>query len=208
MSRSYLNLQKGFGLVELLVTLGIVGVIMSVVMMNQSRYLDSAVLANQADSMALSVAEAQAYGIGVREVAAGSSEFSAPYGLTASLLSNGSSTVYLFFADRNNNRVYDGTWLCSTGGANECLEQKVITRSNYIFEICAIRSSGSDQCSNIGRVDITFKRPETDATLVFYNTAGNLYVPPNLKGARVTLRSPSGLSRSVVVYLSGQISVQ
>jgi prepilin-type N-terminal cleavage/methylation domain-containing protein len=208
MSHSFNKKNRGFSLTELLVSLSIVFIMIGVVVLNQNRYVEGASLMNLADELSLSIAQSQAYGIGVRQVTAGTSDFSAAYGVTASLLGSGSNVAFLFFADRNANTIYDGSWDCPTGGSNECVAKKDFTRGNTIYEICAVRTSGGDQCSNIGRVDITFKRPETDATITFYNTGGSLYVPPNLKGARITLRSANSLSRSVIVYLNGQISVQ
>ncbi len=199
---------RGFSLVELLVTIGIVSVILTVVVMNQSKYVDSLALGNLADELSLSIAQAQAYGIAVKELTPGSENFSISYGVTASIISSGDDSAYLFFADRNGNGSYDGTWACAIGGSSECLEKKAFSRGDYTYEVCAVRTTGADQCSNIGRVDITFVRPETAARLVFYNSAGNLYTPPNLKGARITLKNPVGNSRSVIVYQSGQISVQ
>lgn len=209
--------QKGFSLVELIVSLSIVTALISVIVMSQSSYLDSAALGNLADEIGLTLSQAQAYGIAVRQVAPSTEDFSAAYGLTMSLLGSGSPTAYLFFVDKDPdgpggsgvpNGSYDGTWDCITGGANECLEKKNILRGNYISEICVVRTNGADICNGIGRVDITFLRPNTAANLVFYNDGGQLYNPANLIGARVTLRSPGGLSRLIVVYKTGQISVQ
>lgn len=189
-------------------SLAIVASLVSVILLNQNRYADGAALLNVADELSLSITQAQAYGIGVRQFSPGTAEFSVAYGVTASLLASGSNAAFLSFADRNSNRAYDGTWDCTTGGANECVSKKDLTRGIYISEICAVRSSGGNECANIGRVDVTFRRPETDAVITFYNTAGSLYVPTNLLGAQITLRTPSNLTRSVTVYVSGQISVQ
>lgn len=202
------NLARGFTLVELVMTLGIVMVLLSVIIFSQSKYIEGAALSNTADEMGIFISLSQAYGIAAREHIPGTANFSIAYGLTASLLSSGSESSYILFADLDDDLSYDGSWSCVTGGSNECLERREISRGNYIYEICALRTSGSDQCNNIGRMDVSFKRPHTEALLTFYNTSGNLYVPPNLMGARVTLKSPSGKSRSVVIYTSGQISVQ
>ncbi len=202
------NFSRGFTVVELITTLGIVTVLLTIILFNQSKFIDGAALSNTADEMGISISQSQAYGIAAREHISGTSNFSVAYGLTASLLSSGSGSSYILFADLNDNQSYDNDWSCPTGGPNECLEKKEISRGNYIYEICAIRTSGGDQCSNIGRVDVTFKRPHTEAILTFYNTSGNQYVPPNLMGARISIMSPSGGSRSVVVYTSGQVSIQ
>lgn len=208
--RNYLprnSFSQGFSIVELMVTITIVTVIITTVVRSQSSFVDGAALANLADEIGLTLSQAQAYGIAVRQLSPGSSDFSAAYGLTVSTLNAGDSLAYLFFADRNANRSYDGTWACVLGGSSECLEKKTISRGNYVDSVCSIRTSGTDQCSNIARVDISFKRPNLEAQLTFYNSAGNLYVPPNLTGAKIVLKSQSGLTRYIRVYQSGQISV-
>ncbi len=208
MWHSFKEKQKGFTIVELLVTLGIMVTITSVVLSNQSVYTDGAALSNLAEEMSITLSQAQSYGIAVKELTPGSSDFSSAYGITASLLASGSSQAYLFFADRNSNQAYDGSWDCAVGGASECLERVDFTHSNYIEEICVVRTNGVDQCNVASRVDISFLRPNTEAQITFYNSSGNLYDPPNLKGVRIVLMSPAGRSNSVVVYSSGQISTE
>ena len=199
---------RGFSLIEILVSLTIVTVILTVIVLKQSTYVDSAALSNLADEISLSLSQAQAYGIAVKELTPGSSDFSASYGLAFSLLSDGSNTNYIFFADRNNNNIYEDGWACPLGGISECLEKATISRGNYIDDICIVRTSGADQCGNARRVDINFERPETSSRLTFFNNSGQTISVQNLKGAKVVLKSSSGLSRSVVVYTTGQISVQ
>ena len=199
---------KGFSLVELLVSLGIISVILSVVVSNQNTYTDSAALSNLADDLALSISKAQAYGIAVRELSTGSANFTASYGLSVSLLASGSETAYLFFADRNDNLIYDGDWTCQTGGASECLEKVDISRGNYIDSFCILRTNGADQCGTVERADINFTRPEPDAGLTFFNSGGQVFTLPNTAGVRITLKSPGGLVKDVVIYTTGQVSVQ
>src|SRR3989344_9205535 len=104
----YSRNNHGFTLMELLVSIAIVSVILTVVVSSQSTYNDEAVLVNLADEISSTVSQAQAYGTGVREFSPASGEFSASFGLTFSLLASGSNKAYLSFADRNGNKVYDG----------------------------------------------------------------------------------------------------
>lgn len=208
MSHYFKDYKKGFSLIELIVSLGVVLTILSVIVFNQSKYLDSAALSNLAQELGSNVFQTQAYGIAVKELTPGSSNFSTAYGVAVSILSSGSPANYLLYADRNANKFYDGSWVCNTGGTSECLEKVELDRGNFIDSICAVRVSGADQCSNIGRVDISFVRPNTEAELTFFNTSGQLYIPPNLKGVKIILKSPAGLTRSVTVYTSGQVSVE
>ncbi|MDP3875088.1 MAG: prepilin-type N-terminal cleavage/methylation domain-containing protein [bacterium] len=199
--------SKGFTLIELLVSIAIVSVILTVVVSSQSTYNDGVVLANLADEISSTISQAQVYGIGVREFSPGSSEFSISYGLTFSLLGSGSNIAYLSFADRNGNKIYDGDWSCPIGGASECLGKVDITRNNFIESLCVVRTSGGDLC-NVGRVDISFDRPSIEAQLLFFSTGGEPFNPANIKGAKIVLKSPGGLTRLVTVYATGQVSAQ
>jgi len=204
------KMNRGFTLIEFLISIAIVSVILTVVVSSQSTYNDEAALVNLADEISSTVSQAQAYGTGVREFSPASGEFSASYGLTFSLLASGSNKAYLSFADRNGNKVYDGDWSCPTGGTSECLGKVDVSRGNYIEGICVVRTSGSDLCF-ASRVDISFARPSTEAQLLFFDSLGGPLAPwflLNMKGVRIVLRSPNGLTRSVVVYTTGQVSVQ
>lgn len=197
--------NRGFTLVEFIVSISIVVVILTVVVSNQSKYTDGAALANLADEVGLSLSQAQAYGIGVSSL--GSSEFVGTYGLAFSLLAgNGANDSYVFFVDKDNSKHYGNSWSCPED--SECLNKFNISRGDIIDSICVVKTSGQDDC-NIGRVDISFTRPSTEAYMVFFNSGGQSYNPgPGMKGARVIFRSPGGATRSVIVFRTGQISVQ
>ncbi|MSR87887.1 MAG: prepilin-type N-terminal cleavage/methylation domain-containing protein [Candidatus Zambryskibacteria bacterium] len=208
MRRYFKKYNSGFSLVELLVSLSIMVVILTVVVSSQSVYTDTASISNLADEISITLSQSQAYGIAVRELTPGSSDFSVSYGLTFSLLSGGSNSAYLFFADRNANNIYDGDWTCPTGGSSECLEKVSITHGNYIDSICIIREGEADVCNTSKRLDVNFVRPDTDARIVFFNDGGQTFTVPNMTGARIILKTPRDNSRSVLVYTNGQISVE
>src|SRR3989338_6479901 len=195
----------GFTLIELLVSISIVSVILTVVVLNQSTYTDGAALTNLADEISSTISQAQAYGIGVREVSTGSSEFNASYGVTMSLLGSGSNTAYIYFSDLNGDKIYTGNWSCDTA---ECLSRVIITRSNVIADICVINTFCSDQFNSAERADVSFARPSTEAQIKLFNNGGQPLNESNLKGIRIELKSTRGLTRSVTVYTTGQISTQ
>ena len=204
----YFKNSPGFTLIELIISIGIVSIILAVVVSNQATYIDGVILSNLADEIGLTISQAQAYGIGVKEFSPGSSDFTASYGLTLSLLGSGSASAYLSFADRNGNKFYDGNWSCPTGGISECLNKVNISRGNYIDSVCVVRTSGADQCNTARRVDVSFLRPDTEAQLIFFNNIGQIFNPSNMKGVKIVLKSPGGSTRSVIVYKTGQVSVQ
>lgn len=200
--------SAGFSLIEFIVSIGIVLVILSIVVSNQSTYTDGIALSNLADEISSTISQAQTYGVGVRELTPGI--FSAAYGLTFSLRSfpSGSNKDYIYFADKiPKNGIYDGDWSCPTGDSSECLLKTPILQNNIISDICVVRSVGADQCS-VGRVDVSFTRPTPEPRLLFFNQGGESLNLPNTIGARIELRSPAGAERSVTVYNTGQITAQ
>lgn len=206
--KKHSNLKAGFSLVELLVSIGIMTAIITVVVFNQRTYSDASNLSNTADVMSLSIAEAQAYGLAVKETSPGSVDFSAGYGISVSLLDDGSENGYVFFVDHNNSGHYDGDWSCSGGALSECFAKEEFAGGARISSFCVLRTQGADQCSTVSRVDVSFQRPNPDAGMVFFNAGGNIYSTPNLKGVSITLESDSGAERSVIIYTTGQVSVE
>lgn len=201
------NNKKGFTLVELLVSLGIAGVILTVVAYGQSKYTQRLSLTQYADNIASSALEAQTYGIAVKEVVPGSANFSAPYGVMVSVLSDVEREAFLTFVDLNDNTVYDAPWACFTGEGQECLEKREFAWGNLTNKICSITSSGED-CSTPRRVDISYKRPSIEPRFAFFNSLGTVYSVSGVLGVRIELISPEGETRSVAIYKNGQIAVQ
>ncbi|MBX4181430.1 prepilin-type N-terminal cleavage/methylation domain-containing protein [Candidatus Parcubacteria bacterium] len=198
--------KKGFTLIEMLVTLGIMVMMLSVVILGQRNYTEVAALTNLADEIGLNLSQAQAYGIAVKERTTGSNDFSSGYGLDFTLTE--SNKIYVSFIDRNASRYYDGDQSCPTGASSECLEKISILRGNYIDSFCIIKNVGADECGTVGKAEITFARPDPTARFYFFNTSAVPYNPAGTKGLKINLKSPSGLTKSVTVYSTGQISIQ
>lgn len=206
-STSHSN-QKGFTLVELLVSLGIMVAILTLVLSNQSQYTEGTALTGLADDIGLDLSQAQTYGVSVREFSPGTNEFDAAYGVSFDLLTQGGDSVYIYFADRGaKNGVYDSGLNCPTDANSECIERTDISRRNVINDLCYLQKSGPEQC-NLGRIDVTYARPQTEANIVFFNQNGTVLNLPNAIAARINISSSSGATRSVYVYKTGQISVQ
>jgi Tfp pilus assembly protein FimT len=199
---------RGFTVIELLVSIGIILAIVSVVITSQNTYTDDASLLNLADEISLRIAQAQAYGTGVRELTPGSSNFAISYGLVFSL--RDSVTEYISFADRNGNNRYDNSWSCPVGGTSECLEKVTISGANFLEDLCSLKINPSDNKCRVDRVDISFKRPNTDAQLLFLRRNGSTFNvgAGKIKGAKMIFKGPEGSTRSVIIYETGQISVE
>lgn len=191
---------------ELLVSISIMTFILTTVLLNQSKYVDGAALSSDADELSSTIAEAQVYGVGVRELTPGSNDFDKSYGVSVTKDISGSSIRdYAFFADIDDNKSYTSANYNSNNcnSSFECLRVITLRSTNFIQKICAKTTVAIEDCT-MNRVDITFTRPKTGAQI---NFVGASIDPNTVTGARVVTQSPAGAYRSIIVYKTGQTSI-
>jgi len=195
------RLSRAFTLIELLVVTGIIVIISTIILANNNRFGGVVLLENLAYDVALSIRQAQVYGISVARFQ--SNTFSAGYGVHFDL---SSPDTYVLFADAiQANGLYD----CPQPGTNNCelVETTTLSTGYNIYNLCETPSSGVETCG-ISKIDVVFKRPEPDAWI---SASGVSCINNNGtcgESARVLLQSPHGDHMSVVIYANGQISVQ
>lgn len=184
---------RGFSLIELLVVTGILVVITSIILASNASFGGTVILRSLAYDMGLSIREAQTYGISVRQTTTGT--FGAGYGVH---LQTSSPTTYVFFADLDDNGFWEG--------ANEVVDEYMLNRNYRVSDLCVTPAGGGSETCDITQVDIVFKRPEPDAHIRAERTTGPIL--ENNQRARIVLASPRGDETSVIVEVTGQISVQ
>ncbi len=183
--------SRGFTLIEMMVVIAIMAIVSTVVLANNGRFGGKAVLQNIAFEMALSIRQAQAYGIAVRANPDLGCRDGAPpsaYGVGFNSASGNSSTFFMF-AECG---VPNGSW--ETG---EFRTVYSIHPGYRIHKLCA-----DDVCTDISDLYISFRRPDPGAR-IFTGTDSN---PKN--GGCVELESPRNDIKAVVVSVNGQISVE
>jgi len=187
------NLLSGFSLIELLIVSSIFALITSIIMIRFSLFNNRILTTNLAYDIALSIRQAQTFGINVRGVDSGPGTiFSAGYGL---YFASGNKTEYVFFADNNNNKKYE---------SSELLETLRLFGGYAIKDICA-ESLGASYCfldGGLPNLSIVFTRPEPDASLKSFGPSRTY------EKASLVVTSPQGDERTVDVYLTGQISIR
>src|SRR3989338_11200043 len=162
-----LRTNAGFTLIELVVVMGIIVVVSAVTLANNTRFGGSVLLQNLAYDIALSIRQAQVYGISVRNYSAGN--FSAGYGMHFDIVS---PTSYVLFADAvDANGRYDGTMACpqSGGSGREFILCNSIGRGYRIDGLCSPAGAVPLSCTRVDQLDVVFRRPEPDARI----TAGS-----------------------------------
>lgn len=175
--------NKGFSLIEMLVTVSIFAIISSIVIVRNSQFDDETLLHNLAYDIALSVRQAQQFGVNVR---GGEGDFDQAYGVHF----DADSDVYQFFRDSNGNGAYDSE--------SELLETYTIGRGARIGTICNLNDDRSS-CGVQESLDVVFRRPNPDA-VINNDTISRASV--ELISAR------QGGRRLVVIYSTGQISIE
>lgn len=214
----------GFTLFEMLISVAIIIIVSGVVLYNHNQFESDTDITSLAYQIALSVREAQVKSISVRQY--GGSFNTRQYGIH---LSKAEPESYILFADSNDDGRYtfSGTddMVCSTGSGTECVEKVTLGRDNYIEGWRGILWIGGDQLvyggsntfTDIDFLDIKFKRPNSDAIFSGYYGTGDYSSHNNVSGYcggddctgwAVCLRSPENQRKRVVVYNTGQISVE
>jgi len=188
---------RGFSLIELLVAISILVIITAAMLTSHSTFGGKILLGNFAYEVALSVRQAQVFGLSVREFQTSSNLFTIGYGVHFDALD---LTTYRLFADEDANEIYSS----SSDGVVETFSTR---RGFQIARFCATLSNDTELCSDTGdltALDIVFLRPDPDAII---NATRSNGAPGVYQRARIILRSPQRDERSVLVEATGQISV-
>jgi len=224
-NRRFLS-KLGFTVVELLVTVSIFTIVMSIILANYPQFNSRIVLENMAHQIALSIREAQVYGTSVRELI-GTQEFPS-YGVhfckdNCATNDPSDARTFVLFADllpgsdpTNNDKMYNGATDCSASGG-ECVEQFSMQGANTIVHLCGnVQEAGvadidtaiSDGYCDMDVLDVAFTRPNPEAYII--GDADNL--PPSssnpLADAEIVIESPKGDREVIIVWSTGQISVE
>jgi len=180
---------RGFTLIELMVVSAIFVILSAVVLANHGRFGNLIVLQNLAHEIALSIRQAQVYGISVQRY--GADEFDVGYGV---YFTSAQPNTYFLFADAiGSNGTYDG---------GETVRSTQIAGGYVIDDLCVWPNGGASYTCGVTDLHILFVRPEPDA-LIRTVAGGPLY-----DRARIDVKANSGDEVSIVVERSGQISVQ
>ncbi len=211
----HLNTNRGFTLVELMVTIAVMLIITSISVFNYSEFNSVTVTNTLAYDMALAIRQAQQYGVSVREVGGtaqdqpitASSDFSVfgrAYGIH---FGQNDLTHFKLFIDTGG--VADQYDYNVNPSLDEAIQSYTLQQGSKITSILVNSGAGDIALSGNGFVDIVFKRPNPD-TYVTYSLNGGTPITAS-RTTTVTIRisnSSGALHKDIVVYPSGQIAIQ
>lgn len=201
--------NQGFTVLEMIVVLSIVGLISGVILFNYRLFTQRLALSAAAQEVSVAIRQAQAYGLSVKQTAQGSGEFDKAYGIAFDVSNGGNPKSYYLFVDKNSNGYYDGDDTCNP--LSECVKKELILNAASISGFCGTDASNTPTptCPFVSakKMTVTFKRPNRDAFIYFFDSLNNRTGPYNM--GQVKFVTPaSGPESSVKVELSGQISTQ
>lgn len=200
LSASRRSLKRGFTLVELMVTVGIFVFMTALVLGRYNLFNSNTLLTNLAYDIALTIRQAQTYGLSVRSSDSLSAYFNSPYGVDFRKVE---PSKFTFFSDGNvqhsSDNTYDGTG--STGDV--VINAYNLKQGSKVTGLCA---GTINNCVTVNVLDVTFRRP--DPTALIYAGEQGVWGSSPYSYAEITVSSGDGSSSRVIkVNQSGQISV-
>ena len=216
--------KKGFTVLELLISLAIMGIIMAVAITGQSSYNKNILLTDTAYSVALSLRQAQSFGLSSKKAGAVQN---AGYGLH---FSDSTRSFYTFFADTSK-ALGTPTW-CPSGalgtpegkpgncrfdsaGVRDTVVQTYYFQRGYQFNrICAREvttnrmycTDGSQNGRTLNPITVVFVRPNSKVIMTGYFSPSA--TPVELSCIEAQVKDPtSNASKKIRVTKLGEISV-
>lgn len=204
--------NRGFTILELLVSLTIFAIMTALLLSKYGTFNQGVILTNLAYDIALTIRNAQMYGLNVKSSGRTVNDFSNPYGVYFDTSTAASKILVTSFIDLKQGNMYNPDNLYNnsqadinpaTGMPYEFLTSSTIKNGGYIG---SIRTCNNYKCTNpITRtnVSIVFKRPKPDALI---------YTNPNtffngFQKVMIDVKSSDGNTRTITVTDNGEISV-
>ncbi|MEX0931632.1 MAG: prepilin-type N-terminal cleavage/methylation domain-containing protein [Candidatus Paceibacterota bacterium] len=187
----------GFTLVELVVSLAIMGIMMSVVAFQHRGFSERIQLQNTAYELALVIREAQSYGINVRQEGSGSGAgFDGVYGVYLSDQSNNNDTnkTYYLFYDTNENIEN----VSFNVNQDEIIAEYTLPVGQSIADVYPC---GGGAGPEVNSLTIMFKRPSPEAIM---KSNGN----NTLTQGCILIESQNRYSEIIQVNSTGRITIE
>ena len=190
---------RGFTLVELLISVAIIGLVTAIVLVKYKSFDSSVLLKDTAYEIALALRESQIKSVSVVQQG---SNFDNPYGISFTDSAANSKQYKAFYDNDNDSPPRQDV-------DTEVIQTFTIGRSMEVYQLCVERASvWTCEFGNVNKLDISFKRPNFNALFYAENGSGALGGSP-ISSAKIIVKSPNGSDKyAVIVSGLGQITVK
>jgi len=203
------DVEQGFTIVEMIVSVSIIAIISSIAVFNHQQFSDMVKLANETQSIALALRTAQVEGLAVREFSrSGDADFESGRGVYISV---DSDNRYVYFADKNQDKQYNGSTSSCSG---ECISITALEPRFRIVDLCGKVSgpAGDWLCTADGdlsdrSIHISYLRPRPGA-LFFSSDGSGGNILQDSPRARIEVESPEGKKAWIEIKQTGEISTR
>lgn len=229
--------QRGFTLIEMMVVLAIFLLISGITFANYPAFNSRVSISTLANGIAVSIREAQVYGVSVKNATTSALGLYPSYGVyfnTAAGNSQASSTQYVLFYDQQESGMFNTYGKPIGDGRYNTTTEKVqtmgLSNGNQIVRIYGKQASDATpaQACNDNKAGytcaigahISFKRPNPDAKICMVTGAATWPLGTGTCGTteantarvgelHIIIRSKDGnYTKDIVVYSSGQVTIQ
>lgn len=187
--------MRGFTLIEVIITITILVIITTALLPNYNKFSETIGIRREAQEVAYSVREVQASAFAVKgfdhDNNPGTPQVFTAWGININ--KTNSDRSYDLFVDINSDGRFDAV--------DHLVRTVDLSRFAKIKDICANTNANPPGPCSRQNVTITYKRPNPDATLI-------ADAAPYDGDIKIILESSSGLERSILVWSSGQITVE
>ncbi|PIR46622.1 MAG: hypothetical protein COV07_03340 [Candidatus Vogelbacteria bacterium CG10_big_fil_rev_8_21_14_0_10_45_14] len=225
--------KRGFTLVELMVTTSIFVIITLVVLINYPRANGAIALRLMASELAVTIREAQVYGVSVRGISSGTDTLFPDYGMYFGKPTGDANVPYPYylFADKpvgqaRGDGIYDPTNSSCGGGtsnaSSECITSYGLKGINTVLKICGQVASSNvsidrASCYNdtgaltLENLTVLFRRPNPEAILSGHRLSDNnthqKMIAAGILIGRQGETDPERM-KMVLIWNTGQITVK
>ena len=187
-------MERGFTLIELTVTISIAFIISALILADFPEFSRRLTLSRTAQAVALSFRQAESAALAVREF---EGEIFPAYGLHFEGLP---AKSYLLFADIDEDYKNPVPGVSFYDGLGERADIFSINTLPSIYQICGGAASSPPGDCSISWMDVLYVRPNPD---IYIWTDKGAFTD-----AEVKLRLPTGEERQIIIWTTGQLSVE
>ncbi len=195
--------RKGFTIIELMVTVGIFVFMTALVLYRYNSYYSGTLFSNLAYDIALTIRQAQTYGISVRVAQDTPINFKAAYGVHFDKSSNDN---FILFADLNNNGYFDYDHNGTLG--DDLIENRYYLKHGAKINQLYYRESNSSDYNPVDVLDISFERPEPMAIICYKIVSPASSGCGKNEGKIELISGDSSAIKRIQVFNVGQIVVR
>ena len=196
----------GFSLIEMLVVISIFVIVTGIVLVNLPAFRDKSSLDLVAQEIALTIRQAQVFGIGTRAFGANA------YPSHGIYLDPNQRQQFILFADLPpvsggllGDKLYNTALNCGQSGS-ECREIFRLGGGISVEGIYRCPAAGCDSSKYTQPINIVFQRPRTDAS--FYISRRGSPTGLNAAAVKIRVQNNVGSWRDIMVTKAGHIYVE